>query len=478
MLQSSRYRALLPGLLLIAACLLNVMTGPSAAFTPVFAAVPLAAAALQGRRATLLYGLLAIVLIAVLQLPHESTTVATDERLRVFTVASVVVLALGINTLVTGMRESEASARVIAEAVQRAVVPDPAPQLGGVRLATRYRAAQREALIGGDLYAAELTPFGVRAILGDVRGKGLDATASVAVVLGSFREAAAHEPDLRTVGERMEKALRRAARKRASTGATDEDEGFVTAVMIEIPPDQPVTVAATSATSTASASAAPATSTSSATVTAPAAAAPPGSAPGSAPSVPQDTPPSAPSAPQDTPPSAPSAPPDTQPSAPADTQSSAPPGSAAPAAAGPAPDAGTVPADDSRAATVRLLNFGHPPPLLLTADGQVRPIHPDASALPLGLSYLATDPPEVVAARLPPGATLLLYTDGVTEARDAGDRFYDPVDRLRGARFGEPEELLDWLLADIDRHGGAGADDIALLAARRPEDSSGGDHGR
>ena len=63
-------------------------------------------------------------------------------------------------------------------------------------MAVRYSAAAAEARIGGDLYALVPTPYGVRLIVGDVRGKGLPAVGTAALVLGVFREAAYDEPDL------------------------------------------------------------------------------------------------------------------------------------------------------------------------------------------------------------------------------------------------------------------------------------------
>ncbi|WP_309055456.1 PP2C family protein-serine/threonine phosphatase, partial [Streptomyces sp.] len=69
----------------------------------------------------------------------------------------------------------------------------------------------------------------------------------------------------------------------------------------------------------------------------------------------------------------------------------------------------------------------------------------------------------------PPGATLLLYTDGLSEARNAQGVFYAPAERLAGRIFPGPEELLDALVDDVRRHTGGGAtDDMALLAVSRP----------
>ncbi|NUK89062.1 PP2C family protein-serine/threonine phosphatase, partial [Streptomyces lunaelactis] len=70
---------------------------------------------------------------------------------------------------------------------------------------------------------------------------------------------------------------------------------------------------------------------------------------------------------------------------------------------------------------------------------------------------------------LPAGATLLLYTDGVSEARDRRGVFYDPGERLAGRLFPGPEELLDAIVDDVRRHtGGGSTDDMALLAVSRP----------
>lgn len=74
-------------------------------------------------------------------------------------------------------------------------------------------------------------------------------------------------------------------------------------------------------------------------------------------------------------------------------------------------------------------NAGHPEPLLLRAGKLIRSLHVEPRA-PLGLGYLATD--DVVSVgfeQLEPGDQLLLYTDGVVEARSPDGDFFG-VDRL------------------------------------------------
>ncbi|KPC68075.1 membrane protein, partial [Streptomyces sp. NRRL F-6602] len=84
---------------------------------------------------------------------------------------------------------------------------------------------------------------------------------------------------------------------------------------------------------------------------------------------------------------------------------------------------------------VRTVNRGHPEPLLLHGDGDVRVLVPTQPALPLGMGDLGVWPDRSDATPFPSGATLLLFTDGLTEARDRNGVFYDPAERLTGRRF-------------------------------------------
>ncbi|MBT3152879.1 serine/threonine-protein phosphatase [Streptomyces sp. CHD11] len=121
--------------------------------------------------------------------------------------------------------------------------------------------------------------------------------------------------------------------------------------------------------------------------------------------------------------------------------------------------------DDGR---VCLVNLGHPPPLLLHR-GTVTALAPTAPAPPLGLGDLTADGPVVDTASMPPGSTLLLYTDGVTEARDGSGAFYPLAERVRHWTEKEPEALLSTLHADLRRYSGTRLeDDVAMVALRRP----------
>lgn len=106
---------------------------------------------------------------------------------------------------------------------------------------------------------------------------------------------------------------------------------------------------------------------------------------------------------------------------------------------------------------------GHPPPLVLEADGSTRFLAGEPDLL---LGVRPTTARTHHRAELAPGDTLILYTDGLVERR--GENLGTGLDRLRAAaeRYaGHPvDALLDALRGELvgRRH----ADDVALLAAR------------
>lgn len=109
-------------------------------------------------------------------------------------------------------------------------------------------------------------------------------------------------------------------------------------------------------------------------------------------------------------------------------------------------------------------NAGHPPPALLRADGTVTLLEGERADMILGVEpgTARTNLSEALRA----GDTLLLYTDGLVERRDATlDRGFaalrDAVAELAGAGL---EELCDGVLARLDPH--RGDDDVALVAVR------------
>ncbi|MFI6147964.1 PP2C family protein-serine/threonine phosphatase [Streptomyces sp. NPDC051109] len=121
----------------------------------------------------------------------------------------------------------------IAGAAQRALLRPLPGRIEGLTLAAAQLSASRGAAVGGDLYEAVPTAYGVRAVIGDVRGHGLPALGAAAAVLGAFREAAYDEPALGGVLVRMERALARHVRD--AEGASPEE--FVTVLLLQIAQD-------------------------------------------------------------------------------------------------------------------------------------------------------------------------------------------------------------------------------------------------
>jgi PAS domain S-box-containing protein len=108
---------------------------------------------------------------------------------------------------------------------------------------------------------------------------------------------------------------------------------------------------------------------------------------------------------------------------------------------------------------------GHPPPILVTADGAatIECRGPMVGAAPSS-TWDATD------VEIGPGEALVLYTDGVTDAVGAHDRF--GIDRLVGALAGGPAATADAIVGRIataldEFRAGPDRDDIAVLVLRR-----------
>ncbi|MEU8778298.1 PP2C family protein-serine/threonine phosphatase [Streptomyces sp. NPDC048606] len=105
--------------------------------------------------------------------------------------------------------------REIAGATQRVLLRPLPARIEGLTVSAAQLSASRGASVGGDLYEAVSTAYGVRVLIGDVRGHGLPALGAAAAVLGSFREAAYDEPSPAGVLRRMERSLQRYLRERA-----------------------------------------------------------------------------------------------------------------------------------------------------------------------------------------------------------------------------------------------------------------------
>ncbi|MFF0277374.1 PP2C family protein-serine/threonine phosphatase [Streptomyces sp. NPDC004330] len=278
---------------------------------------------------------------------------------------SVVFLSVGIG-LVIGLRRGPARelalVRAVADAAQQVLLRPPPARLDGLSLAAEQSSASRGASVGGDLYEAVATPYGVRIVIGDVRGHGLAALGAVVAVLGSFREAAHDEADLVGVLRRLERALERHLRERArdehparATAAPEHPaaEEFVTLLLLEVRADGRLSV----------------------------------------------------------------------------------------------------------------LNCGHPGPYRLGRTVERLPVGDPLP--PLGVLPLPAALAPYTGARLAPGETLVLHTDGAEEARDHRGRFLDLEAVLAEACGAAPEGVVRAVRTALLHHtGGRLTDDVALLVVR------------
>ncbi|MFE0463665.1 PP2C family protein-serine/threonine phosphatase [Kitasatospora sp. NPDC058965] len=151
--------------------------------------------------------------------------------------AVIAALAVGAGTgLALWSRRQQAvrlaRARASATALQNAVLHPVPERLGGLRLAGRYRPATAGTGIGGDFYEAVHTPHGTRVMIGDVRGKGLQAVQSVTDLLGCFRSQAYETPDLGELAARLDRQTARTARARG------DEELFATAFLLQHRPGE------------------------------------------------------------------------------------------------------------------------------------------------------------------------------------------------------------------------------------------------
>ena len=358
-LSGKRWPWWLPVALLLGAIVIDFVR-PAVNVFPLLTAVPVAAAPVLSLAGTIAMGVVASLTGMLLSFLEGGVLLTRSQLVPLVSTGILTVIAAFLNRAFAHEREQLRTSRQVAEAVQRAVLPSPPNRVGGLAVATRYRAAHQEAEIGGDLYAIHDTPYGVRTVIGDVRGKGMQAVALVNTLLGTFQAVALHAPDLPDIVRGLEAQMRDAMSR--EDGATDES--FATAVVAEISPDHSV---------------------------------------------------------------------------------------------------------------LRMANRGHPTPLIVR-DGKAVLLEPEEHSPPLGLGDLAGPGVLVEEYELPPGATLVMFTDGITEARDRTGAFFDPVPSLARPLPPDPEAVLDALLFDLFRHTGELRDDAAILAITRdPADGTGRD---
>ncbi|MFD7376799.1 PP2C family protein-serine/threonine phosphatase [Streptomyces mirabilis] len=126
------------------------------------------------------------------------------------------------------LRERLARAHEVARVTQTAILRPISRTFDGTRVCTRYHSVSHESAVGGDLYDVAVTPYGLRVLVGDVRGHGVEGLRLAADTITAFRELVHTAPDLTTLTAELDALL------------TPElgPEDFVTAVLAEFAPGE------------------------------------------------------------------------------------------------------------------------------------------------------------------------------------------------------------------------------------------------
>lgn len=203
---------------------------------PLLSPAPALAAVTMGPFGT---GGVALLAMAVSAITATHNNVWGSEMVYANLLALLVVALASVATSAVRVRRDRELAHIrrIAEVSQNVVLRPLPARIGVVNTASVYLAAERGAQIGGDLYEAMCTRYGVRLIVGDVRGKGLAAVRSAAAVVGAFREAVHYEQDLAEVMHRCAAALAREYELLDRSQLQDPqelEEQFVTVLLAQV----------------------------------------------------------------------------------------------------------------------------------------------------------------------------------------------------------------------------------------------------
>ena len=112
-------------------------------------------------------------------------------------------LVVGLVRDVTARRRAQevaeraaAREREIARLLQRSLLPERVPEIDGLEVRTRYRAAGPDTVVGGDFYDLTVLDDGAHAIvIGDVCGHGIEAASATSLARHTLRAAAHHATD-------------------------------------------------------------------------------------------------------------------------------------------------------------------------------------------------------------------------------------------------------------------------------------------
>ena len=227
-----------PLTLIIAVPVADLFLPPDIHLGHLLAVAPAFTAAVAGTRLTAAVGVLAA--LALIAAGAERASLTTESVL--VQLGSLIALtALLVVFSVFRARRNRELARVrrVSAATQRVLLRPLPARAGPLSIASAYRAFDADSTIGGDLYAVTRASGSTRLVIGDVRGKGLATIGSTAVMLGTFRALAHRQLPLPELVAQLEGAVRWDSTENAGP-ETDAGESFVTAVIVDIPDDEPV----------------------------------------------------------------------------------------------------------------------------------------------------------------------------------------------------------------------------------------------
>jgi phosphoserine phosphatase RsbU/P len=204
---------------------------PALSMISLFAVAPLIVAAAADERRTAIFSGAAVALsLTVVMWGH----VRRDGNYwaHVAAIGITGVMAVVLAGLRRRREERLVRMTAIAQASQLALLSPLPPEMTGINIAARYRSATRDAAVGGDLYEIVPTRHGIRVIIGDVRGKGLEAIMLARHVLSAFRRSAVAMPALEQVAAEISRVIK------PHLG----EEDFVTAALAQITPGGDLTI--------------------------------------------------------------------------------------------------------------------------------------------------------------------------------------------------------------------------------------------
>ncbi|ABW11311.1 protein serine/threonine phosphatase [Parafrankia sp. EAN1pec] len=230
----SRAAMVVPLVIIVAVCMVDAVGGPDFVIIALVVMAPLLAASTVGPRLTGVYALAALAGAGAVEIANQvvGPDAGGGQIARVIRLAGI---ALGGGIAVVASRARQARERRltalvrVAEVAQRAILSPVPAVVDGLRFTALYRSAATEASVGGDLYEVVDTRWGVRLLVGDARGKGLEAVRLASRVLGCFRALAGRLEDPADLVAALDNEV-------AAFGSeeSEESEDFVTAVVAQI----------------------------------------------------------------------------------------------------------------------------------------------------------------------------------------------------------------------------------------------------